>query len=137
MSNINVESFKEKQNDGFDKLRAEIYTTLKELEKMEKRAIKAEDSTDVWRTFATGLVIAILSAGVFAACDSNTTKPKKETDCGKWVLQYSNDNNFTNQSILCDSLQMINDTEAYVYVDGRRVHIFADLLFPRYLNCHE
>lgn len=63
MNNINVESFKEKKTDGFDKLRSEIYTTLKELENMEVELAKVKKSKDLWAAYAaalTGLSLCFL-----------------------------------------------------------------------------
>lgn len=51
---------------------------------------------------------------------------------GQWMLQYSNDNNWSVQTIMCDSLQMVNKNEVYVYVKGVKTHIFADKLYPMF-----
>ena len=75
----------------------------------------------------------ILLVSVFFSCsDSN---PKNNPNCGEWILVYSNDGNYSRQKIICDSLQMVNSKEAYVYVKGIKTHIFAEQLYPMFVPC--
>jgi hypothetical protein len=62
-------------------------------------------------------------------------KPKNDPNCGQWMLGYSNDNNWSRQSIVCDSLQMVSNNEAYVYVKGIKTHVFAEQLYPMFEPC--
>ena len=75
----------------------------------------------------------LLVAGLFSCAE---TKPKNDPNCGQWILGYSNDNNWSRQAIICDSLQMVSNKEAYVYVKGIKTHIFAEQLYPMFMPCN-
>ena len=89
-------------------------------------------------------LLCLLAAGFFSCfyprpkeTTEETAKkiPKGALTCGEWVLSYSNDNGWSRQGIICDSLQMISAKEAYVYVKGVKTHIFADKLYPIFVPC--
>lgn len=75
----------------------------------------------------------LLVAGFFSCSE---TKIKNDPNCGQWILGYSNDNNWSRQAIICDSLQMVSNKEAYVYVKGIKTHIFAEQLYPMFMPCN-
>lgn len=50
----------EKQKGLFDNLEKEIEITIKEMAKLEKRAIKAEKETDLWKCISIVLVLLLL-----------------------------------------------------------------------------
>ena len=43
----------------------------------------------------------------------------------KWILGYTNDDNWTRQVIICDSMQMVSRKQAIVYVNGIKTTVFA------------
>lgn len=75
----------------------------------------------------------LLVAGLFSCSE---TKPKNDPNCGQWILVYSNDSNWSKQTIICDSLQMVSNKEAYVYVKGIKTHIFVEKLYPMFIPCN-
>ena len=75
----------------------------------------------------------ILLVSMFFSCSD--LKPKNDPNCGEWILVYSNYGNHRRQTIICDSLQMVNSKEVYVYVKGVKTHIFAKRFYPTFVPC--
>jgi len=82
-------------------------------------------------TIKNGLKV-LLVAGLISGC----TKTKDNSHCGKWILGYTNDDNWTRQVIICDSLQMTSRKSAIVYVNGIKTTVFAESFAPMYEPCH-
>lgn len=74
----------------------------------------------------------LLVAGLISGCD----KTVYHSNCGKWVLGYTNDDNWTRQVIICDSMQMVSKKQAIVYVNGIKTTVFAESFMPMYEPCH-
>ena len=54
----------------------------------------------------------------------------KTSEKREWALICSYNNNWTSTTIHCDSLQMISTTEAFVYIDGKKIKIVGESLRP-------
>ena len=81
------------------------------------------------RKIKNGLKV-LLAAGLISGCAT-----KENSNCGRWVLGYSNDGNWSRQVIICDSLQMINEESAFVFINGIKSKVFAEQFFPMYEPC--
>lgn len=75
-------------------------------------------------------VSVILSIGLFAC-----NKKSSRSNCGVWLLGYTNDNNWTRQGVYCDSLQMLSPTEAIVWNGGKQTKVYAQTFYPQYKPC--
>jgi len=78
------------------------------------------------------LKFIIFSLIILASCNNTN---ENDPNCGQWILGYSNDNNWSRQAIIGDSIQMISNKEAYIYVKGVKTHIFAEQLYPMFIPC--
>jgi hypothetical protein len=76
----------------------------------------------------------LLVTGLFSCLEKQ--EPRNHPNFGQWILGYSNNNGWSRQVIVCDSLQMVTDKEAYVYVKGTKTHIFANKFYPMFTPCN-
>jgi hypothetical protein len=75
----------------------------------------------------------LLVAGLFSCSE---TKPKNDPNCRQWILEYTNNNDWGRQAIICDSLEMINLNEAVFWIKGKKSKLFAQKIYPMFQPCN-
>jgi hypothetical protein len=74
------------------------------------------------------LMLVILLTFALISCSKKEPEPKLEG----WYLRVEYDKGWSWSTIKCDSLQMVSKTEAFVWVNGKKVRIIGDSLIPRH-----